>query len=176
MRFSSSVLLGSCTVSFSAAAVLPRHDLAARDLNGVLAVMDRVNLGATKMGADMTLWLGDFEDTRRILFDAVGGINDLQTGAQYIEAQPTLGVLEVLYLVIPMATLNNNVDAYITALIEKNSQIDSLRLAGNFLNMLQQTRLGAMGLSGPLAPDSLLQHLGLRIPSLNKLCRSWTKQ
>jgi hypothetical protein len=147
MRYSHIFSVGSLTFSITAAAVLPHDDLVTRDINGVLAVMDRVNTGVTKMGVDLKLWLGDFEEARRILFDAKAVINDIQTGSQYIEAQPTLGVLEVLNLIVPMATLNNNVDTYTTALIDKKSQIDKLRLTGNFLNMIQQSRQGATGLS-----------------------------
>jgi hypothetical protein len=151
MRFSPLFSFCSFAVSITAAIVLPNEGLVARDINGVLAVMDRVNTGITKLGADMKLWLGDFEGARRILVDAKQVLNDVQTGTQYIDAQQTLGVLDTLSLVIPMTTLNTNFDTFTTQLIDKKPQIDQLRLAGNFLNMIQQTRGGVIGLSKAIA-------------------------
>jgi len=113
----------------------------------MVTVLERINLGVTRIGSDVKNWQGDFNGANLILQDSSYILSDMSVGIQYIGKSTAISNTDTVRILPLLNTLNNAVDAYANALIEKKRFADSLSLTPQFLYQLQQQKQAAGDLS-----------------------------
>jgi hypothetical protein len=131
----------------SAGVIRTRNELASNDIAGMLAVLDRINTGMSRLGADTKLWQGDRQGADKIMEDGRQIISDLGVGAKFVEHTQVVSTIESLQLVSPMNTLNSLTDQFATSLIQKKPYVENLHLVPETVTLLEHARHGALDLS-----------------------------
>lgn len=163
MLLTSALSLGSLLTVASTAPIQARDGhLAPRAYKDVAQVLDRIVVTVTTIGSHVSAWPGNPRRANTldqilgyipiIKQDCANLVSDLQIGTDWIQKnkQTTLGVVDALYIVPKLATLNSAVNAYKDALIEKRVWADTSSITPDLYDQLLVQKQWATQLSNSI--------------------------
>jgi hypothetical protein len=148
MHFSTFLLLGTL-IAVVVGLPLNTRNVATKDGDALLSVLNRIGTGITRVDAEVKLWLSDIDGGMRILEGARWVHQDMSTGAQFIENLPnnTINTVDALKIIGPMTNIMKMTDSYTRGLVEKKADFDKLSLTTQILLSLHDSRVAAEALA-----------------------------